>query len=398
MRKQPSIGSAIVLSREDRIASLLLAFVVLTLVSAGANWSTSLQFSFAVVAVIPLAAFIGSATEALADRVGGKLGGLLNATFGNSPDLLVGYFGVQKGLIPLVKATLIGALISNSALIMGTCYLIAGLMFRRPRFKRDEAGHHSVLMMLTLAAVLFPSMGSFVLCGGAHCRRAQDASTILHVSVAIAVILLLAYAAYVAYAIFGMQSMRRDAMEGDQVRRLRELRDHEEESAWPAWFAVAVLAAATVCLIPVTDILTGSVAHVTGVLGWTEVFVGIIIVANAGNVAEAYAAIRLTIQRGGIDPDEGDSGLDLALGIASASSIQIATFVAPVIVLYSLTAHHMNLVFDPVELAILALLVIIFAYIAQDGESNWLEGIQLIALYLMAAVIFFGLPVGVFGG
>src|SRR5690348_7008685 len=153
--KQPRV------SRETLVMGVLLVFVPLTLLASALQWSTGLQFVLSVAAVIPLAAFIGSATEALADRVGGKIGGLLNATFGNAPDLLVGIFGVQKGLIPLVKATLVGALISNSALIMGLCCVVAGLTYGRPRFKRDEAGHHSVLMMLTVAAVLFPSLSTF---------------------------------------------------------------------------------------------------------------------------------------------------------------------------------------------------------------------------------------------
>jgi len=139
---------------------------------------------------------------------------------------------------------------------------------------------------------------------------------------------------------------------------------------------------------------------VTQVLGWTDAFVGIVIVANAGNVAEAYAALRLARGRPGRPEDAptGDSGLDLALGIASASSIQIAAFVAPVVVLYSLVAHPMALVCSPVEIAILGLLVLVFTYIAQDGESNWLEGAQLLALYAMAAIVFFALPVAAFAG
>jgi Ca2+:H+ antiporter len=151
-----------------------------------------------------------------------------------------------------------------------------------------------------------------------------------------------------------------------------------------------------VALIPVTDILTGGVTAVTQVLGWTQVFVGVIIVANAGNVAEAYAAIKFALKR----PEGGgrDSGLDLSLGIASASSIQIATFVAPVVVLFSLTAHPMNLVFSFVEISILALLAVIFTHTAQDGESNWLEGVQLLALYAMAAIVFYALPESAFGG
>ena len=376
-------------SRETLVLGGLLAFVPLTYLAAALAWSSGLQFALSVAAVIPLAAFIGAATEALADRVGGKIGGLLNATFGNAPDLLVGVFGVQKGLIPLVKATLVGALISNSALIMGLCYLVAGLTYGRPRFKRDEAGHHSVLMMLTVAAVLFPSLGTFAV---GH----PSGRTIEHISVGIAVVLLLAYVAYVVYGIFGWERLGRSEPEGRETRR-RE--PHAATPGWPAWLSTAVLLGATVALIPVTDILTGSVQSVAQSLGWTEVFVGMVVVANAGNVAEGYAALKLARQKAATPQESatGDSGLDLALGIASASSIQIATFVAPLVVLYSLFAHPMNLVFSPVEIAILGLLTIIFTYIAQDGESNWLEGAQLLALYAMAAILFYALPVSAFG-
>jgi len=155
---------------------------------------------------------------------------------------------------------------------------------------------------------------------------------------------------------------------------------------------------ATVLLVPVVDILTGTVGAVTKVLGWTNVFVGIVIVANAGNVAEGYAAISAAIRRRGAPGGEGeDSGLDLALGIASASSIQIATFILPLVVLLSLFFHPMTLVFGWVEIAILGLMVLVFNYIAHDGESNWLEGLQLVVLYVMAAIVFYVLPATAFG-
>ena len=260
-------------TREDRVMGTLLLLVPATLLAATLRAPAWLQFFLSVGAVIPLAAFIGTATEVLADRLGGKVGGLLNATFGNAPDLLVGVFGVQKGLIPLVKATLIGALISNSALIMGLCYVVAGLSYGRPRFKRDEAGHHSVLMMLTLAAVLFPSLGATF---GGHAA----AHTIEGISVGIAVVLLLIYAAYVAFGIFGLETLGRRATLAQETRALVEEGRERRVGRWPAWLGVAVLVGATVALIPITDILTGTVTAVTQVLGWTDVFVGIVIVAN----------------------------------------------------------------------------------------------------------------------
>jgi Ca2+:H+ antiporter len=162
---------------------------------------------------------------------------------------------------------------------------------------------------------------------------------------------------------------------------------------------VAVLLAATLFLIPVVDLVTSTVGAVTKVLGWTDVFVGIVIIANAGNAAEAYAAVSAAIKRraspGGVGED---SGLDLALGIASASSIQIAALVLPLVVLVSLFFHPMTLVFGWVEIAILGLMVLVFNYIAHDGESNWLEGLQLVILYAMAAIVIFVLPSTAFSG
>jgi Ca2+:H+ antiporter len=244
-------------------------------------------------------------------------------------------------------------------------------------------------MMLTVAAVLFPSLGTFAV---GH----PSGRTIEHISVGIAVVLLLAYLAYVVYGIFGWERLGHSEPQGRETRRRAP---EAAPPGWPAWLSTAVLLGATVALIPVTDILTGSVQSVAQSLGWTEVFVGMVVVANAGNVAEGYAALKLARHKAATPQESatGDSGLDLALGIASASSIQIATFVAPLVVLYSLVAHPMNLVFSPVEIAILGLLTLIFTYIAQDGESNWLEGAQLLALYAMAAILFYALPVSAFG-
>jgi Ca2+:H+ antiporter len=385
------------LTGEEIVLAALLVFIPVAVLAGRAGLPSWIRFFFSVIAVVPLAGFIGAATEALADRIGARAGGLLNATFGNAPDLLIGIFGVQKGLIPLVKATLVGALISNSALVMGLCYLAAGLRYRRPTFRRDEAGHHSVLMLLALAAVLFPTLGAQVACPGHRCTDPAASSAILTVSVGIAVALLLAYVAYVAFGILGIESIRRPEGDGADARVLAER--SRSRPRWPLWLSLVILVGSTALLIPVTDVLTSTVTDVTRVLGWTDVFVGIVIVANAGNVAEGYAALRLSVQRRGRAAARGEeTGLDLALGIASASSIQIATFIAPVVVLFSLTQRPMNLVFSAVEVGILALLTLLFSYIAHDGESNWLEGFQLIVLYAMAAVVFFALPANVFGG
>jgi Ca2+:H+ antiporter len=382
------------LGKDNAVLTGMLPFVLLALVGAGRSWPALVTFLLSVGGIIPLAGLIGSATAALADRFGAKIGGLLNATFGNAPDLLVGVFGVQRGLIPLVKATLIGAIISNSALIMGICCIAAGLAHGRPRFQREEAGHHSVLMLLVLAAVLFPSVTHFGACSHS-CGAIRSA--VPTVSVAIAVVLLFAYIAYLAFGVFGLESLHRKG--GDGIKHSSGVAEEGMGPKWPLWLSLTVLAGSAVALIPTTDILTANVNAATGALGWSQVFVGMVIVANAGNVAEGYAAIRAAIER----PSEPtsktgtSSGLDLAIGIASASSIQIAAFIAPLVVLYSLFSNRMSLDFSPIEIAILALLVVLFGRICDDGESNWLEGTQLLALYAMAAIVFFVLPVSAFG-
>jgi len=383
--------NAMRVSGENRVFAALLVLVPATLISSWLGWPSFLQFFLSVAAVIPLAGLIGSATEALANRVGARTGGLLNATFGNAPDLLVGIFGVQRGLILLVKATLIGAMISNSALIIGLCYISAGLIHGKPKFRRTEAGHHSVLMLLTVAAVLFPSAGAMAICGGQQCTAGVAAGQVQAMSIGISAALLVAYVAYMVFSIFGFESWRRPRA----VPAPRTI----APGTWSTQLSIAVLLAATLLLIPIVDILTGTVGSVTKVLGWTDVFVGIVVVANAGNAAEAYAAISAALRRRAIPGGPGeDSGLDLALGIASASSIQIATLILPLVVLLSLFFHPMSLVFSWVEIAILGLMVLVFNYIAHDGESNWLEGLQLVVLYAMAAIVLFVLPSTAFSG
>ncbi len=379
------------LSGENRVFAILLVVVPAALIGGWLKWPPALEFLLSVAAIIPLAGLIGTSTKELADRFGARTGGLLNATFGNAPDFLVGFFGVQLGLINLVKATLIGALISNSALIMGLCYISAGLIHGKPKFRRTEAGHHSVLMLLTVAAVLFPTAGAMTICGGTQCTAGGGANQVQVMSVGISAALLVAYAGYIVFSIFGGESLRRP--------RVKTTPREVPPGTWSPWLSVAVLVVATVLLIPVVDLVTSSVGAVTKVLGWTDVFVGIVIVANAGNAAEAYAAISAAIRRRGSPGGVGeDSGLDLALGIASASSIQIATFILPIVVLISLFFHPMTLAFGWVEIAILGLMVLVFNYIAHDGESNWLEGLQLVVLYTMAAIVIFVLPSTAFSG
>ncbi|MGH2457243.1 MAG: calcium/proton exchanger [Chloroflexota bacterium] len=327
-------------------------------------------------AIVPLAAVISAATEQVALAKGSKVGGALNATFGNVPDLFVGYFGVKAGLLTFVKATMIGAIISNAALILGLSFLVAGLRHGFVRFDAREAGRHTVLMLLAVAAMLLPSVAAATL-------RATPA--LEELSDEIAIILLLSYLAYVAFSIFGWT--RAESPEARSAVLARPLPETSVDAAdpparWPLWVSLAVLIVAAGLLAPIANVLVDAVTPAVHALGWTDAFVGVIVVANAGNASELYAAVRMGAR----------GRLNLSLQIASGSSIQIAAFVTPVVVLLSLAWHPMDLVFRPIELAIVGLTVAVAAYIAHDGETNWLEGFQLVAIYAMAAAVFYVLP------
>ena len=355
-----------------------LLLVPLSIAAPRAGLPGWLVFFLSLGAVIPLAALISAATEQAALAKGPKVGGILNATFGNVPDLLVGYFGVREGLIDLVKATLIGGVISNTGLIIGVSFFVAGIRHRYPRFDAREAGRHTVLMLLAVAGMLLLSIAA------ATSPRIRETEGL---SITVSVILLIAYLAYVAFSVFGIVGGTAVEPEKGESGRpaAEEAAPAEKESPrWSILRSGMVLFATTGALALVTDVLVSSVTPAVKALGWTEVFVGIVFVANAGNAAEFYTAVVMGLK----------GRLNLTLNVASGSSIQIAAFVTPLVVLISRAYHPMDLVFPTIELGIISVVVAIFAYISFDGETNWLEGLQLVAIYVMAAAVFFALPGG----
>lgn len=357
-----------------RFFYVLLILIPISIVGSRLGFPGWLVFFASLGAVIPLAGLVSMATEQAALISGPRVGGLLNATFGNVPDLLIGYFGVRAGLIDFVKATLVGGIISNTGLIIGLSFLAAGTRYRYPRFDSREAGHHTVLMLLASAGMLLPSIVSATVHPALHLEG---------LSVGVSVILLLVYLAFILFSIVGLEgpAPALSDEEGRDVVEEAELTQGAGER-WPIWRSALLLIVATAFLAPVTDALTGALTPAIQALGWTDRFAGIVLVANAGNAAEMYTAIVVAA----------NNRLNLSLEVASGSSIQIATFVTPVVVLISLLFHPMDLVFTDLELAIMGLVVAIFAYVVHDGETSWLEGIQLIAIYVMAAAAFFVLP------
>lgn len=335
-----------------------------------------LLFVLTALGIVPLAALIGKATEELAFRVGSATGGLLNVTFGNIPELIIGGLAIRANLVALAQATIIGSVIGNASLVVGMALFYGGLRNGIQHFSREEVGHHAVLMVLAVASLALPSL--FAVTASHH--------NVQVLSAFVACLLIVSYAAYMLYDIGGFRGGRRapasDAFLTETEEAVEALVEDEGGPEWSSRFSILWLAVASVLVALEGDVLVGAVRPVTQTMGIGELFVGLVIIPIVGNVAEHFSAVVLA----------GKNKADLSFAIASGSAIQVAIFVAPVLVLLSFLWHPMTLVFNPIEILVLALVVGIFFFVSQDGESNWLEGLQLMMLYLMAAAVFYFLP------
>jgi Ca2+:H+ antiporter len=330
------------------------------------------MFLCACLAILPLAGWLGHATEHLSARTGEGIGGLLNATFGNAAELIIALAALRKGLYDVVKASLTGSIIGNILLVAGLAIFCGGLKHRVQRFQGVAARVQSTLLSLAAVAMVVPAAFHH-LSGPAGWPREAD------LSLEIAVVLLLLYAASLLFTL----KTHKKLFEGLPPAEDSEggARSHH---AWSLGRSVAVLTGATALIAWMSEILVGSVEHAAHAFGMSSVFVGIIIVAIVGNAAEHSTAILVALK----------NKMDLSLGIAIGSSIQIALFVAPVLVLasYFLGPRPMDLVFTPAEVMAIILAVWITDQITSDGESNWLEGLLLLGVYVILAIAFYFLP------
>ncbi|MBV9279564.1 MAG: calcium/proton exchanger [Chloroflexi bacterium] len=336
----------------------------------------TLLFVLSAIGIVPLAALIGKATEELAYHVGAAGGGLLNVTFGNVPELLIGILAIRDDLVPLAQASIVGSVIGNASLVVGMALFYGGVRNGIQSFSREEVGHHAVLMVLAVASLALPSLF----------RVTAPRGNVHALSVFVACLLIATYLAYIAYDIAGWRGgvgqRESDTVLAEAAEAVEELVESEGGPQWSWQRSVVWLALATVGVALVGNVLVDSVRPVERALGISEFFVGVVIVPIVGNVAEHFAAVQLAAR----------NKMDLSFAVASGSSIQVAVFVAPVLVLLSFLWHPMTLVFNPIEILVLALVVTIFFVVSQDGESNWLEGLQLMMLYVMAAAVFYFLP------
>jgi Ca2+:H+ antiporter len=331
-------------------------------------------FVLACLAIIPLAGWLGRATEHLADKTGEGIGGLLNATFGNAAELIIALAALHKGLHEVVKASLTGSIIGNILLVMGASCLAGGIRHQTQKF--HAAGARSQASMLTLAAIALIAPAAYHFLGG---REA-----LLHevgLSLEISVILLVTYALGLLFSL----RTHKHYFTGEVAAPVDgEAAKSHGRKGWPVWQSVSVLLGSTALVAWVSEILVGSVEHAAEAFGMTEVFVGVVVVAIIGNAAEHSSAVLAALK----------DRMGLAIGICVGSSLQIALFVAPVLVLASfvLGPKPMDLVFTLPEVLAVVLAVVISGQVTADGETHWLEGVQLLSVYAILAVVFYFLP------
>ncbi|MEZ5299265.1 MAG: calcium/proton exchanger [Verrucomicrobiales bacterium] len=334
-------------------------------------------FAAACVAVIPLAGWMGKATENLAERTSEGIGGLLNATFGNAAELIIAIFALRAGYLEIVKASLTGSIIGNILLVLGASFLAGGLKNREQRFNAVGARIQSTLLLLAAVGLIAPA--AFHHAGGMGVEQREG-----ELSVAISCVLLVTYGLGLWFSLKTHKHLF--AGHGHSVDENAGGSHHRATHAepWPLKISFIVLVAATALVAWISEILVHSIEGATASLGMNHIFVGVIVVAIIGNAAEHSTAILMALK----------NRMDLSLGIAIGSSIQIALFVAPVLVLlsYAIAPAPMDLVFTLPEVIAVALAVAITSQISGDGESNWLEGILLLAVYAVLGVVFFYLP------
>jgi Ca2+:H+ antiporter len=326
-------------------------------------------FLTAAASLIPLAGLIGLGTEQLARRSGPAWGGFLNATFGNAAELIIAVVALRNGHVGLVKASITGSIIGNLLLVLGLSFFIGGLGRRSQRFHRTAATNTSSMLFLGVVALVMPAVFDLSLYGSLSARP----PAIERLSFWSAIILIVAYGGSLIYAFTAQRDLFRSTHEGEH--------DPPELTTTAA---VVLLAIGTLLTTVQAELLVGTMEPALVRFGFTELFVGVIVIALIGNAAEHYSAVTAARR------DE----MTLAVEISVGSSAQIALLVAPALVLYSFAiGHPMTLLFNAFEITAIALSVLATSMVVTDGESNWVEGLQLMSVYLILALAFYFVPV-----
>lgn len=357
----------------------LLIFVPIAILGKYLDWPPILVFITAALGVVPLAGWLGTATEELAVHTGPRLGGLLNATLGNAAELIITLVAIRagalrpelrEGLNELVKASITGSILGNVLLILGLSILLGGLRNGAQRFDRRQAGVNATMLILAVIALGVPSLFG-------HAIEAVNHAGVEYLSLGVAVVMIFVYALSIVFA-FRYPTGGKEAKD-----RPSGGEEEHHTTEWPVRLAIGVLVVATFFIAWLSEVLVGAVEPVVTQSGITEFFLGVILVPLVGNVAEHIVGVQVAIK----------DRMELSLAISLGSSLQIALFVAPFLVFASLLmGNPLTLVFNQFELIALVGAVVIAAFIALDGESNWLEGAQLLVVYIIIGMAFFFLP------
>ncbi len=353
---------------------LLVPFIPVAIALELAHADASLIFGASALGVIPTAALMGRATEELAARSGPGIGGFLNVTFGNAPELIIAFFALREGLQEVVKASLVGSILGNILLVMGAAMLVGGLKRERQAFDRTAAGIQSLMLLLAAVALAMPAIFQLVTGGGLPApdeKAVNFGGDIEALSIGVAIILLLTYLAGLLFSLKTHKSLFNPEHAAE---------DHVGEP-WTVRKSVIMLAVAGVAVGVMSEILVGSITEASETIGLSPFFVGVIIVAIVGNAAEHWVAIYFAAK----------DKMDLAVNIAIGSSAQIALFAAPFLVLLSLVVgpFPMALVFNGLELGAIFLAILVAQAVTYEGESTWFEGVQLLAVYAVLGLTFY---------
>jgi len=344
---------------------MLLTFigVPLSIIGTLMHWPSIILFILYCLTIIALSSYMGRATESLAIVAGPRVGGLLNATFGNAVELIISVFSLKAGLVGIVLASLTGSVLGNLLLVAGLSFFVGGLKFKRQEFNVFDARHNSgLLMFAVMIAFVIPEVFSM---------NMSETKT-LSLSIGISIILILLYLAALFFKLVTHRGVYQSGTEN--------VAHDEEVPEWGKGKAIAVLLVATLAVAYISEHLVHTFEYVGKAFGWTELFIGVIIVAIVGNAAEHASAILMAYK----------NKMDVAVEIAIGSTLQVAMFVLPVLVIISLFFEKsMPLLFSWQELIAMVSSVLLMVVISNDGESNWFEGLTLLAAYVIMGIGFF---------
>ena len=353
---------------KDTFFLVLLVFIPVSIAAHFLEWGETIVFITAGLGIVPLASYMGTATEEIAVVTGPNIGGLLNATFGNATELILAFIALRAGLIGVVKATITGSIVSNLLLVMGFSMLLGGLKFKEQKFQPTVARLNASSMNLAVIALLIPTAVQYTSTG-------VEESILQNISVAVAAILILVY---VLTLLFSMKTHAYLCDVGEAEN------EGEEKKEVNLTFWIFILLVVTLVVAVESELLVDSLEVATSELGLSALFTGVILLPIIGNAAEHATAVTVAMK----------DKMDLSVSVAVGSSMQIALFVAPVLVIAGkIIGQPMDLNFNPFELVAVIVAVTVANSVSSDGESNWLEGSLLLATYAVLAIAFYFHPV-----